>query len=103
MSRTIIRTAQLSLDTIGPALSLFGTIQNAYDRLGLSQLGLTYSVFYRAMHFRSITPDHKDLIEDSWKRWRQLFLHPKLPVAQDLSVSADNRHNAVSWSRNASV
>lgn len=97
MSRPQIRTTHLSLDVIQPMLDLFGTIQNAHRNLDLANTDLTYASFYRAMHFKTITPEHKDLIEDVWARWKAVFIRPEVPGHQDFRLTDDLRHEDPQW------
>jgi hypothetical protein len=96
MSRNVIRTASLSLDDIGRIVDLFGTIANAHRRLGLEAI-VPYQHFYRAMHFQSITPKHKEEIEGAWERWQFLFLAGYVPPSCDLTVNTMNRDEVPDW------
>ena len=97
MSRNAIRTATLSLDIITPMLGVFGTIMNAYRVLGMKDVDVTYPQFYRALHFETITPDQRSLIEEAWERWRYLFLLPTVPASSDLTVNVENRDSVPDW------
>lgn len=96
MSRARTRTALVSLDVVNPMLTLFGSIQNAYRQLGLTGL-LTYSQFYRAMSFLAVEPAQRDLIEQSWDRWRYLFLRDQVPLSSDLVITLEARDTLPPW------
>lgn len=70
MARPAVRTDQLLLDDKVAIRSLFGTIKNAYDKLGFTNDELAYGVFYRAMNWLPIRPAVVKLITDRWDAWQ---------------------------------
>lgn len=97
MSRSATRTASMVLDDVNRIVNLFGTVMNAFRMLGLQELGITYAQFYRGMHFESVTPQQKQLIEEAWERWRFLFIKDEVPLSADFTLTADNRDHTPSW------
>lgn len=88
MGRATIRTQTVSLDVINPMRTLFGTIKNAHQRLGLSGT-VDYASFYRAMHFKPVTPEHRDAIEEAWTTWRSMFIDEDVSEATDFTLLTD--------------
>jgi hypothetical protein len=97
MARSAVRIASLTRDDIEAMLRLFGTVANTGRQLGLSELGVTYPQYYRALHFETITPEQKSVIEEAWQRWRFLYLRPEVPESSDLTISVENRDRVPSW------
>jgi hypothetical protein len=75
---------------------LFGTVMNAHRRLGLEN-SVPYQHFYRGMHFETITPKHKELIEEAWQRWQYLYLRPEVPPSDNFTITLDNRDVCPTW------
>lgn len=97
MARTAIRTATLIRDDINSLTTLFGTVTNAYRQLGLSEVGVEWPHFYRAMNFDTITPAQKEQIEAAWERWKYLFFRPEVPASSDYSLNLENRDEVPPW------
>ncbi len=96
MSRVAVRTVFLNRDIVIRAITVFGTIKNLTRQLGLERQ-LPYLTVYNAFQHLPIRPEHKDLIEDSWRRWVILFLRPEVPVSDYLAVTDENRATNPSW------
>lgn len=96
MARTPIRTTSLIIDDINLMLNLFGNVANAHRQLGLESI-VQYPHFYRAMHFQTIIPKHKEDIEEAWNRWKTLYLRPEVPGYSDLKVDMENRDEWPKW------
>ena len=97
MGRTAVRTATLSLDVGNRLQALFGTISNAYRRLGLTPNTVPYHNFYRAMQFDTILPEHRELIMEHWERWQELYLRPEVPASDDLTISVFTMDELPEW------
>lgn len=98
MSRVTVRTAYLNRDISLRAMTLFGTVKNAHRQLGLEHL-VPYINTYNAFQHLPIRPEQKELIEDAWNRWVQLFLRPEVPDYDSLAISDDNRTSTPTWAR----
>lgn len=97
MSKPTIRTASLILDDVQRMINLFGSIANTYRILGFQPSEVSYAQLYRAMHYQTVTPAQKQLIEEAWERWRFLYLRPEVPESADLTLDPFNRDVAPAW------
>lgn len=66
--RPTVRTAVVSAETRELLAEIFGGAANAYRNLRLSE-DVTYVVFQRAMHGKTVTPGVVVAIERGWGRW----------------------------------
>ena len=96
MSRPVTRTVEVNLDVCSGALGLFGTFGNAHKKLGLTGI-MSYPIFYRALAFKPVRPDEKQLVEDAWDRWKTVFLRPEIPAGNDLALNHENTDVDPAW------
>lgn len=85
MSRPKTRVNVLDGELQTQIRTLFGTIQNAHDRLGLLK-AMSYSGFYRAMNNVPISDTQREQIVEAWNKWCRTFTGDEQPLSQTFTV-----------------
>lgn len=73
MARPTVRTATLLRDEAQLIRELFGSIPNAYARLGLEG-AVPLAEFRRALGWLPVKPEHAEVIKARWWAWQGYFL-----------------------------
>ena len=95
MGRPQVRTRKLILDDKHFIMGLFGTVRNAYDRLGLEHSTVTLPQFKLAMSWRDVEPRVGITVEAHLFAWKQMFLRHTFAATRDritLNPAANLEH-----------
>lgn len=64
-------------------LGLFGTVPNAYKRLGFREGAISLSTFYSAVKGQNITEFVRDMVQERWAVWQQAYTKSARQVTHD--------------------